>query len=109
MKPKPSTLNVPAMKEPSGLGGRKMSQSPNINGALSPINATASGPFSPQKTMGHNGFFNESNAKRWAESRRSMVSARYEKEISVRMEYEDKQKKLEKMLKEHKKMVKESV
>ena len=38
-----------------------------------------------------------------------MVSARYEKEISVRMEYEEKQKKLEKMLKEHKKMVKESV
>jgi len=38
-----------------------------------------------------------------------MVSARYEKEIRVRMEFEEKQKKMEKLLKDQKKMVKESV
>ena len=78
-------------------------------GALSPINMSSTGPFSPQKTMGHNGFFNENNARRWAESRKSMVTARYEKEIAVRMEFEEKQKRMEKLLKNQQKMVKESV
>jgi hypothetical protein len=87
-----------------------MSQSPGVKiGALSPINMSSTGPFSPQKTMGHNGFFNENNSRRWAESRKSMVTARYEKEITVRMEFEEKQKKMEKLLKDHKKMIKESV
>jgi hypothetical protein len=59
--------------------------------------------------MGHNGFFNESNARRWADSRKSMVSARYENEIAKRMEFEEKQKKLDKHLREHKKMLKETI
>lgn len=59
--------------------------------------------------MGHSSFFNENNARRWAESRKSMVSQRYEKELQVRMEFEEKQKKMDKLLKDHKKMIKESV
>ena len=38
-----------------------------------------------------------------------MVSARYEKEIAVRMEFEEKQMKLEKHLKAHKKLLKDTI
>ena len=78
------------------VGGRKMS------GGLSPLNL-----YSPQSMT--TGFFNENHLRNWANTRKSMVTQRYERELEIRVAAGNDAKKWEKTAKRQQKHVKDSV